>query len=67
MARRKKKKAGVRVRSTKEARLNILLDPDLKDWIRHYANMKHTSITAIVVRHFVNLQEQEEAGDVKQI
>jgi len=67
VARRKKKNGYRRGRPAYDARLNVVIDPELKAWIRDYAVRKHTSITAIIVNHFIELREIDEEGDVEQI
>lgn len=54
-------------RSPKTARLDLLIDPRLKLWVKKYAADKHTSITEIVTRHFVSLRDAERGADVEQI
>lgn len=63
----KKRKKYRRGRPAYDARLNVVIDPKLKTWVKDYANRKHTTITAIIVDHFVELREIDEAGDVEQI
>ena len=43
----------------KTARLNLLIRPNLKDWIHKYAEKYDKSISAIVTEHFVYLRDQE--------
>ena len=54
-------------RKPKSARLDLLIDPVLKKFIRQYAVDKHTTITEIVTRHFVGLRDKERGPDVEQI
>lgn len=53
----------------KTARLNLMIDPRLKDWAHGYANRKSTSISALITNHLSDLKERDkERGDgVKQI
>jgi len=64
---RRKKKNQRRGRPAYDARLNVVIDPELKKWVRDYAVRKHTSITALIVNHFVGLKESDEGGNVEQI
>lgn len=50
-----------------KARLNLLLDADLKTWVHEYARKNHTTVTAIVVEHFLRLQREAYGTGVKQI
>lgn len=56
----------------KTARLNLLIRPDLKEWIHKYAEKYDKSVSAIVTEHFVYLRERERrerrmGADVEQI
>lgn len=55
----------------KDARMHIRLDADLKDFAEDYARRHHTTHSALIIRFFVNLREQErrllEAEDVESI
>jgi hypothetical protein len=56
----------------KTARLNLLIRPDLKDWIHKYADKYDKSVSAIVTEHFVFLRERERrerkmGADIEQI
>jgi hypothetical protein len=64
---RRKKKSHRRGRPAYDARLNVVIDPELKEWVREYAVRKHTSITALIVGHFIELREIDEGGNVEQI
>lgn len=37
-------------------RLNLLIDPDLKDWVKRFARSRGTTITRLIVEHFESLQ-----------
>jgi len=50
-----------------KARLNLLIPGDLKVWARDYADRHCTTITNIIVSHFVDLREREKGVDVEQI
>lgn len=49
------------------ARLNIILDKDLKDWAHEYARRQHTTVTSLITDHFVELREREGGIGVEQI
>ena len=66
VAKRKKPRTNGR-RQPKSARLDLLIDPELKEFIKAYAVDKHTSITEIVTRHFVSIRDRERGPDVEQI
>jgi len=68
-ASRKKKKTNG---ALKTARLNLLIRPDLKDWVHKYAEKYDKSVSSIVTEHFVSLRERERrekkvGADVEQI
>jgi hypothetical protein len=46
-------------RKVEKTRLNLLIDADLKVWARKYAKKKHTTITQMIVDHFVKLRESK--------
>lgn len=52
-----------------KARLNLLIDADLKDWAQDFASNKRTNLTAIITRYLTNLQELERSqgsiGDIE--
>jgi hypothetical protein len=50
-----------------KARLNLMIDADLKDWAHDYGRRKGKSLSAMVVGYFVELREEDEAPDVPQI
>lgn len=50
-----------------KARLNLLLDADLKAWVHEHARKNHTTVTAIVVEHFLALKRESYGTGVKQI
>lgn len=68
MAKRKKKPVQ---RSTVDdngkARLNLMIDAELKDWAHGYAARKGKSLSGMVVEYFVELRVEDEAPDVPQI
>lgn len=49
------------------ARLNLLIDRDLKQWAQRYAKGRCTTITALVTRHLVHLRANEHEINVEQI
>lgn len=51
----------------KTQRLNLLIDPLLKDWIQDFARRHHTTVTQIVIAHLVRLKASEMDIDVEQI
>ena len=51
----------------KMGRLNLVIDPDLKEWAHEYAKRKHTSVTQLVIDHLIELRESERTIDVEQI
>lgn len=54
-------------KATDKARLNLLIDPRLKEWAHGYASRCHTSLSAIITYHLVTLREREAKPDVQQI
>ena len=56
-----------KVRPPDKARLNLLIDPELKEWAHDYANRYHTSLSAIITHHLIVLREKETKPDVQQI
>lgn len=64
MPRARKKKI---VKAPPAGRLDIVIDPELKEWAKGFARRKHTSLTAIIIRHLVELQEGEHGINVEQI
>jgi hypothetical protein len=51
----------------KSSRLNLLIHPELREWVHQYAGRKHTSVSAIITEHLVLLREQEHVLNVEQI
>jgi hypothetical protein len=64
---RKTSRVGLRNRPAKDARLNILISPELKAWMHEYAIEQHTTVTALITRYFLSLRESDEGGHVEQI
>ncbi len=56
-----------RAKPQDKARLNLLIDPELKEWAHGYATRYHTSLSAIITHHLVTLREKEAKPDVQQI
>lgn len=56
-----------RVSAQDKARLNLLIDPELKEWAHEYAARYHTSLSALITHHLVHLREREAKPDVQQI
>ena len=50
-----------------EGRLNLIIDPELKEWAHEYASRSHTTVSAIVIRHFLDLREEDQLPNVPQI
>lgn len=50
-----------------QARLNLLLEQDLKDYAKDYADRHHTNITQLIKDFFVNLRKKEKGLDIDQI
>lgn len=49
-------------------RLNLRIDPELKEKMQEYADRHHTSLSELVMRFFVRLlQEEESKHDAEQI
>lgn len=44
---------------TRDGRLNLRIDPELAKSIKEYASSHHTTVTEIIVRHFLDVLEQE--------
>ena len=55
------------VNDGKSARLNLMIDPDLKAWAHQYTRQRSTSISALITEHFSNLRERERGDGIKQI
>ena len=54
-------------RTRKEGRLNLLIDPSLKEWAHGYANRNSTSISFLVVQQLLRLKEEDSKPNVRQI
>ena len=63
MARRAKKKS----RAVKTERLNLMIEPKLRLFMKSYARDKGTSISQLVTNFFMDIREREELPDVEQI
>ena len=65
----KKKKAAPKKakKPTRTARLNLMIVPELKRDMHSYAERHHTSLSSIIVKHFVHLLEKEREPNVEQI
>jgi uncharacterized protein (DUF1778 family) len=64
---KKKKKVKKRPPQTKDGRLNLRIDPDLKEWIHEYARRHQTTVTSLTTDFFVHLRETEHVVTVRQI
>jgi len=49
------------------ARLNVVIDADLKEFAQQYARRHCTQVTQLIVDHFLDLKEREGSLDVEQI
>lgn len=61
MPKRKRKK------QERLARLDLMVDPGLKGWIKSYAEKNCVTVTALVTTYFLNLKAQESVPDVESI
>jgi len=41
----------------RSGRLNLVIDPELKEWAHAYASRRHTTVTAILTEHLVRLRD----------
>lgn len=57
----------VRARPLRTARLNLMIEPRLKQQMHQYAKRHHTSLSSIIIAHFINLLEAEKEPDVQQL
>lgn len=46
--------------SKKDGRVNLRIDPELKEKMQGYCDRKHTSMSELVTRFFVALLEKED-------
>jgi hypothetical protein len=44
---------------TIKARLNLKIDPELKDWAKEYARRHGTDVTKLITEYFLYLRRQE--------
>lgn len=51
----------------KIGRVNLAIDPDLKEWAQRYASERHTNLTNILIEHLVRLKDMERSDNVEQI
>jgi hypothetical protein len=51
----------------KDGRLNLLIDPELKNWAKEYAYNNDTTVTTIITEHLKALREKENDLCVQQI
>lgn len=54
-------------RQVKSGRLNLMIDPNLKEWAHMYAQSRSTSLSAIITKHLFDLRERERGDGVEQI
>lgn len=57
----------VRTRPLRTARLNLMIEPRLKQQMHLYAKRHHKSLSSIIIDHFVTLLEAEREPDVQQL
>lgn len=48
---------------TIKTRLDMRIDPELKDFIKEYARRHHTTVTDLVTNYFTFLRKQEEESE----
>lgn len=41
----------------RSGRLNLVIDPELKEWAHAYASRRHTTVTAILTAYLVQLRD----------
>lgn len=63
----KRKKHTPDADGAKSSRLNLLIQPELKQWAHAYAKKRGKTVSGIIMEHFVELREQERGADVQQI
>lgn len=54
-------------RQKKTGRLNLVIDPVLKEWAHKHARRNHTTVTAIIISFLLELKRLESSSDVEQI
>lgn len=54
-------------KALRTARLNLMIEPELKKEIHSYAQRHHKSVSTIITDHFVALLERERLPNVEQI
>lgn len=59
----KKKKIGLDGKS----RINLRIPPDLDAWITAYAKRNNTTMTELIIRHFLEIKQKEEGDRVPQV
>lgn len=52
---------------TKKVRINLLMDRELRDWAKGYAETHHTTLTALFINHLVDLRREEDGLGIKQV
>jgi hypothetical protein len=50
-----------------KGRLNLLIEPELKDWIHKYADKNGISVSAMVVNFFKELRDENDPPKIRQI
>lgn len=48
-------------------RVNLVIDPELKEWAQKYAKEHYTTVTAVITRCLVDIRQKEKALNVEQI
>ena len=64
---KKKSKKKKKVLNGGKARLNLLIDPVLKSWLHEYADRNQTTVTQLIIQHFMELKVADEAPRIRQI
>lgn len=62
-----KRKKTKKARKAKPGRLNVIIDPSLKEWAHEYADRNHTTVTALLTGYLVRLRAAEREINVEQI
>jgi hypothetical protein len=50
-----------------KARINLVVDQDLRDWMFEYAKRRRTKVSRLIADYFITLKEREDAGYIEQI
>lgn len=63
----KREVASVKRGPLRTARLNLMIEPKLKQQMHQYAKRHHKSLSSIIIDHFISLLEAEKEPDVQQL